>query len=119
MATIAGQTVTFALPENDDRKQNDVHLQAADGTFKYYKYRTSDRILTIPLRGLSTTAKNSLASALEGDADKSVTIAPDSHVDLGGGAGTSVTARWIDPVFAARKISHENWEVTLNFIRTA
>ena len=119
MATIAGVTVTFALPENDTRKQNDAHIQAADGTFKYYKYRTSDRLLAIPLRGMSTTTKNSLVSALEGDADKSVTIAPDSHVDLGGGAGTNVTARWIDPVFDARKTNNEKWDVDLSFVRTA
>jgi hypothetical protein len=119
MATIFGVTVTFALPENDTRRQNDAHIQASDGTFKYYKYRTSDRILVIPLRGLSTTTKNSLATALEGDADKSGTIAPDSHVDLGGGVGTSVTARWIDPVFDARKTNHEKWDVDLTFVRTA
>ena len=117
MAQIAGQTVTFALPENDTRAQNVSVGQAADGSFKFYKFRASDRIISIPLRGLTTSLKDSLASALEADADYTVAIAPDSHVDLGGGAGVSINAKWIDKQFNAIKERHNFWSVTLNFVR--
>ena len=117
MATIAGVTVTFGLPEDDTREQNDVIARASDGTFKYYKYRTSDRLLSIPISGLTTTQKSALIDALEADADKTVAIDPDAHVDLGGGAGTAINAKWLDPVARFVKGQHEFWSGVLNFAR--
>jgi len=117
MATIAGQTVTFALPENDTRRQNISVGQAADGSFKFLKFRASDRIIRIPLRNITTSAKDSLLSALEGDADYTVTIVPDSHVDLGAGGGSSITAKWVDQEFNAVKNNHNSWDLVLTFVR--
>jgi hypothetical protein len=119
MATIAGVTLTFALPENDTRRQNTTLGQAQDLTWKFFKHGASDRMISIPLHGLTTTVKDSLATALEADADGNVTIAPDSHVDLGAGAGTSITGQWIDPVFEFAKNIHDSWSGVLNFVRTS
>ena len=120
MPTIAGVTTPeFSLPENDTRQQNVTIGKAVDGTFKRLKYRTSDRTTTITLKKMSTAVKDSLGAALEADVDGSVSIAPSAHIDLGSGAGTTITAQWLDPVFDARKTSHEFWTVTLNFQRTA
>lgn len=118
MASIAGVTVpTFSLPENDTRKQNVTLGKATDGSFKFYKFRSSDRMITITVSAMTGTVKDALIAALEGDADYNVAIVPPSWVDLGAGAGTSINAQWIDPQFDARKSSHEFWTVTLNFQR--
>ena len=118
MATIAAITVNFALPENDERRQNVTIGQSQDGTFKFYKYRTSDRIIVIPLRGLTTAIKDSLISALEADADYTVTIDPDAPVDLGAGSGTAVTAKW-DGVWNFTKTTHDFWQGQLRFTRVS
>lgn len=118
MATIAGRNVgAFRLPENDSRQQNVSVGQAADGSFKFYKFRASDRLITIVLVNKTTTLKNLIGSDLEGDADYTIAIVPDSHVDLGAGAGTSINAKWIDRQFNAVKVTHDSWTITLNFIR--
>ena len=117
MATIAAVTVTFALPENDTREQNVSLGHAQDLTWKYLKYAASTRRITIPLNGLTTTVKDALATALEADADGCVTIDPDSHVNLGAGAGTAITAQWIDKAFEFTKTNHDSWSGVLNFIR--
>ncbi len=119
MATIFGVTVTFALPENDTRQQNRSIGRAHDGTIKVNKFRGSDRIIVIPLRGLTETVKESLATALEGAANFQGTIAPDSHVNLGAGAGTSITAQWLDNAFDFTKNKHDSWDGTLTFQRLA
>lgn len=119
MATIFGQTVTFALPENDDREQQVSVGEAWDGTYQFYKYGSSRRNIVIPLRGLTTSAKNSLLTALEGDANYQGTIAPDSHVDLGAGTGTSITAQWVPPFYTATKDKHERWNLVLYFRRVS
>ncbi len=46
-----------------------------------------------------------------------LTIAPDSHIDLGAGAGIPITAQWIDPSFNFTKSSHDAWFGTLTFMR--
>jgi len=115
MATIAGVTVTFALPENDTRNQNVIVGEAEDGSNKYFKHRASDKIIVIPIRGLTTTTKESLLDALEADADRVITIVPDSHVDLGNGVGTSITAFWLDTDLDFRKTRHDFWEGSLTF----
>jgi len=46
-----------------------------------------------------------------------LTIAPDSHIDLGAGAGVPVTAQWIDQSFNFTKSSHDAWFGILNFMR--
>jgi hypothetical protein len=193
MASIAGVTVTFGLPENDTRQQNASFGQAQDLTWKYVNYGASNRIISIPLHGLTTTIKDALATALEaqkagtiavvaggsgyhvsdalilaggtypviagvltlsGSAVATVsllyrgsgittgtkattvspaggsactiavstltyqlTIAPDSHVDLGAGAGVSITAQWIDSSFEFTKTTHDAWSGILNFVR--
>ena len=117
MGTIAGVTITFGLPENDTRIQNVSIGQAWDGSWKTVKYRTSDRKITIPLRGLTTTLKNQLVTALESDVDRVVAIAPDSHVDLGAGGGVSINAIWTDLEFNATKTIHDAWNIELNFTR--
>src|SRR3990167_1405863 len=116
MAQIAGQTVTFGLPENDTRRQNVTLGQAWDGTFKFFKLRASDKFISIPIRGLTTANKESLLDALEADANYQVTIAPDSHVDLGNGAGTSIVAQWIDRETNFQKTTHDFWSGSLSFI---
>lgn len=116
MATIAGVTVTFALPENDTRQQLVTVGQSQDLSWKMFKYGVSNKIISIPIRGLTTTTKESLLDALEADANYQVTIAPDSQVDLGNGAGTSITAQWIDGVVDFKKTNHNFWEGVLNFV---
>ena len=118
MATIAGVEVGgFALPENDSRQQNVSIGQAADATFQFRKFRTSDRLITIILKRKSTTIKDNLGTALEADADYNVSIDPDSPVDLGGGAGVAINAQWVDKQFNAVKVTHDAWDITLNFVR--
>lgn len=117
MATIAGVTVTFGLPENDGRRQLRSLGQASDGSFKFLKIGASERIISIPLNNLTTSVKNSLITALEADANYIVTIAPDSHVDLGAGSGTSITAQWIDNEWSFVKNTHDSWSGILNFVR--
>ena len=119
MATIFGVTVTFALPENDTRQQNTSLGQAQDLTWKFLKFASSNRKIAIPLKGLTTVIKESLATALEADADGNGTIAPDSNIDLGAGAGTSITAQWIDPSFDFTKDNHDSWSGVLNFVKTS
>ena len=118
MATIAGVDVgAFSLPENDTRRQQRTLGEAWDGSFQFYKFGSSRRVITIPLRHKTTTVKDSLATALEADANYQVSIDPDSHVDLGGGAGTAITAQWIDTEFNAVKVNHDAWDIQLNFIK--
>jgi hypothetical protein len=117
MATIAGVDCgAWGLPENDSRTQNDSLGQSASGSVKYLKFRASDRMLTIILTGKSTTVKNNLAAALEADADRIVSLVPESWIDAGGGVGTTVNAAWIDKQFNAVKDKHEFWNITLNFL---
>jgi hypothetical protein len=83
MSTIAGITVTFALPENDTRQQNVSLGQAQDLSWKYFSHSASNRLVTIPLRGLTTALKDSLATALESAKAASIAI-------VDGGSGYSV-----------------------------
>ena len=118
MAEIAGVDIgAFALPENDTRQQQVTLGEAWDNSFQFYKFGASRRVITIPLRNKTTAVKNSLATALEADANYQVTIDPDSHIDLGAGAGTAITAQWIDSEFNAVKTNHDAWSITLNFVR--
>jgi hypothetical protein len=194
MATICAQTVTFALPENDTRQQNISLGQAQDLSFKYLKYASSSRILSIPLHGLTTTVKDALATALESQKAGTVslvdgglsyavghilttaqgvsvivtsivdvageingislinkgssvttgtkattatppggsgctisiatltdqlTIVPDSHIDLGNGAGVFIVAQWLDTSFDFTKNNHDSWNGTLTFFKVA
>lgn len=109
-------TGAWGLPEDDTRRQNVSIGQAASGAVKFYKFRASDRTFTIILKSKTGTIKDALATALEGDADYTVLVHPDTHVDVGGGAGVEVNAKWIDPVFRAVKVNHEAWDITLNFL---
>ena len=115
---IAGVDVGFAsLPEEDDRQQRRTLGEAWDGSFQFYKFGSSRRVIPIILRRKTTTLKNSLATALEADANYQVTLDPDSHVDLGGGAGTAITGQWIDERFHAVKVGHDAWDIQLNFVK--
>lgn len=115
-ATIAGRTVTFGLPENDTRRQNVTLGEAWDGTFKFFKLRGSTKFITIPIRGLTTTNKEALLDDLEADANYQVNIVPDSHVDLGNGAGVLIVAQWIDRETNFVKTTHDFWSGSLSFI---
>ena len=116
MATIAGVDVgAFSLPENDTRRQQRTLGEAWDGSFQFYKFGASKRIITIILHGKTTAKKDELATALEADANYQVAIDPDSHVDLGGGAGTAITGQWLDDEFNATKGDHDFWDIIMNF----
>ena len=115
---IAGVDVGFAsLPENDTRQQRVTLGEAWDGSFQFYKFGSSRRVIPIILRRKTTTLKNSLATALEADANYQVTLDPDSHVDLGAGAGTAITGQWIDAEFNATKVDHDAWDIQMNFVK--
>jgi hypothetical protein len=119
MATIFGVDCgAWALPENDSRQQNDSLGQAASGSVKCYKFRASDRIATIILKGKSTTVKNNLGAALEADADRVGQLVPESWIDAGGGVGVTVNAAWLDKTFGAVKDKHEFWNIQMNFLVT-
>lgn len=104
------------MPENDTREQLVTTGQAQDLSWKMFKYGVSNKVISIPLKSLTTTTKESLLDALEADANYQVTIAPDSHVDLGNGAGTSIVAMWVDKIPNFIKNTHNSWDGVLNFI---
>jgi hypothetical protein len=110
------ETGAWALPENDTRRQNVSVGQSASGAVKFYKFRTSDRLFTITLKRKSTSIKDALCTALEADADYKVEVHPADHIDCGGGAGVAIYAEWLDPEFRAVKVSHDAWDITLNFL---
>jgi hypothetical protein len=116
MATIAGVTVTFALPENDTRQLSVSMGQSQDLSWQYKKIANPTRIIRIPLRGLTTTIKDNLITALLADADGNVSIDPDAHVNLGNGAGTAVNAQWVDQTVDFKKTTHDFWEGELTFV---
>lgn len=103
----------------DRRRQNTSVGVAASGTLKFTKFRASDRIVSLRFVNKSTTLKDSLGAALEADADYSVTLDPDTdtHIDLGGGAGVSITAKWIDGEFNATPVTFNSWTIEANFIK--
>lgn len=115
MASIAGLSCTFGMPENDEREQKISLGQAVDGSCKYIKYGKSRKTITIPVRGLSTTDKTTLENYLESSINQMVRLEPDSHIDLGGGKGVPVDAQVLDPELDFQKTNHEYWEGSLTF----
>jgi hypothetical protein len=114
MATIFGVTTTFAFPEEHTSSQNVSVGRSAAGTFKFLQYRSADRLIPIHLRLISQSTMLALKAALEGATNHQGAIVPDANIDLGNGAGTSVTAQWMDKQFAASR-NDPNWNVDLNF----
>jgi hypothetical protein len=119
MATIFGVDCgSWALPENDSRSQNDSLGQAASGAVKGLKFRASDRMVTIILKGKSTTIKNNLGAALEGATARAGQLVPESWIDAGAGVNTTANVVWVDKQFNAVKDNHEFWNITVNFMVT-
>jgi hypothetical protein len=117
MATIASVDCGgMGLPETDGRKlQRSIGFDASGGiTIK--KFRDPDKTFQFTLRGKSTTVKNNLATALLAAQTTTVAITPDSHIDLGNGAGTLVNAYWLGPDLDQWvKDAHDAWTIPLVF----
>ena len=102
--TIFGVDVGFvAFPEEWDSIDRGALGRAGDGSYQYLNFGASRREFTIHLQSKSKALIDSLQAALEGDADHQATIAPDANIDLGAGAGTPITAQWLDRSFNPRR----------------
>lgn len=117
MASIAGVSVgAFELPEVDGRVLHRSLGVAWSGTMKVKKFRNPSRDIVIHLRAKSDSTVSSLATALLAAQHTTVAIAPDSHVNLGNGAGSTVNAYWIDEDMKTwQKNNHNAWDIRLTF----
>ena len=116
MATIAGVDVGgFGLPEQQTRILNRSIGVAASGTVKIKKFRDADLEFMVKLNGKTTTVKNNLYTALAAAQTTTIAIAPDAHIDVGNGAGTTVNACWIDGNYEPSKTTHDFWDIILRF----
>ena len=116
MATIFGVSgLTFAFPEEQPSQQNISIGRAASGAFKFFQFRTADRLIPIHLRLVSQSDIVSLKAALEGATNHQGAITPDANINLGNGNGTAVTVQWLDGQFAPLRASSIYWDVDLNF----
>lgn len=114
--TIAGQEVgAMALPEEDGRRLNRSVGITASGSVKIKKFRDEDRDILIVLKAKTTSVKDALFTAMAAAQTTTMSVDPDAHVDLGGGAGVAVNAYWIDDAYNATKDSHDAWTITLRF----
>lgn len=117
MATIAGVDCGgMGLPETDGRVlQRSIGTNAAGG-LKIKKFRDPDSTFQFTLRGKTTTVKDNLATALLAAQTTTVAITPDSHINLGNGAGTLVNAYWLGPDLNQWvKDAHDAWTIPLIF----
>jgi hypothetical protein len=109
MATIAGLSCTFGLPESDEREQNVSLGQAGDGSWKRVKFADSKRASLIPLHGLSTADKTTLENIVENSSNQQVKVVSDSHINLGAGNGAFVRLQIMDNTLDFQKDNHEKW----------
>ena len=116
--TIAGvETGPWAYPLPDERERHVSIGQATDGSYKQLSLGPTNRVITITLKGKGSVMMASLGDALDADADGVASLAPETHIDLGGGAGVAVNAQWLDGKFVATPDNYESWSTVLHFVR--
>ena len=119
MASIGTVDVgAFGLPDDEPRMRRTTVGTDAAGGVHALKINTNLRDIAIILRHKTSAVMASLEIFMWANEAVDITITPDAHVDLGNGAGTAITAKWMDGGFNLKKVTHDAWDIVLTFRRT-
>lgn len=116
MATIGTVNVgAFGLPDRQPRTRRTSHGMDAAGGTRMLNLGAKTREIVVILRRKTATVIADLETFLFANETANITITPDSHVDLGAGAGVAITTKWIDARFDPSPFRYQAWDVTLVF----